>query len=185
MFDLLTPGKKISLLASAAIAFMMLTAFVASLTEDAANLDWAGWLGYYSVFGYAAMLVAGGIDLKNNKVDMARVATCVFALGGVIGLVSGVMIFTMVMFILAGLTAIAVFVLDFMENQKINPVYAIYALAFLMLMVFWIINVAASVKIGDQRFLRNATVALMSYDFPTALLAIAAGFNCYKILQEA
>ena len=183
MFDLLTPGKKISLAASAAIAFMMLTAFVASLTEDAANLNWASWLGYYSVLAYAAMLVAGGIDLKNNKVDIARVATCVFALGGVIGLVSGVMIFTMIMFIFTGLTA-AVFVLDFLENQKVNLVYAVYALAFLMLMVFWIINVAASKTFLGERIMGNATVALMSYDFPTALLAIAAGLNCYKILKD-
>ena len=107
-----------------------------------------------------------------------------FALGGVIGLVSGVMIFTMVMFILSGLAAIAACVLDYMANQKLNIVYALVALAFFLLMLFWIINVAASVKFGDQRILRNVTVALMSYDFPTAVLAIAAGYNCYKILKE-
>ena len=184
MFDLLTPGKKISLLASAAVAFMMLTAFIASLTEDPANLDWASWLGYYSVLGYAVILVAGGLDFNTNKADIARVATAVFALGGVIGLVSGVMIFTMVMFILSGLAAIAACVLDYMANQKLNIVYALVALAFFLLMLFWIINVAASVKFGDQRVLRNVTVALMSYDFPTAVLAIAAGYNCYKILME-
>ena len=125
MFDLLTPGKKISLLASAAVAFMMLTAFIASLTEDPANLDWASWLGYYSVLGYAVILVAGGLDFNTNKADIARVATAVFALGGVIGLVSGVMIFTMVMFILSGLAAIAACVLDYMANQKLNIVYAL------------------------------------------------------------
>ena len=184
MFDLLTPGKKISLLASAAVAFMMLTAFVASLTEDPANLNWAAWLGYYSILGYAVILVAGGIDLQNNKADIARVATAVFALAGLVGVLSSVLIFTMVMFILSGITAIAACVLDYMDNQKLNPVYAGVALAFLMLMIFWIINVAASKSFGGQRFLANETVWLMSFDFPTIILALTAGLNCYKILKD-
>ena len=184
MFDLLTPGKKISLLASAAVAFMMLTAFVASLTEDAANLNWAAWLGYYSILGYVVIMVAGGLDFQNRKADIARVATAVFALAGIVGVLSSVLIFTMVMFILSGLTAIAACVLDYMDNQKINLVYALVALAFLMLMVFWIINVGASVSFAGRRVLRNETVWLMSFDFPTAILAIAAGLNCYKILKD-
>lgn len=184
MFDLLTPGKKFALLASAAVAFMMLTAFVASLTEDAANLNWAAWLGYYSILGYAVILVAGGLDFQNNKADIARVATAVFALAGIVGVLSSVLIFTMVMFILSGLTAIAAFVLDYNDNQKVNAVYALVALGFLLLMIFWIINVASSKSFAGQRFLTNQTVWLMSFDFPTAVLAIAAGLNCYKILKE-
>ena len=69
-FDLLTPAKKISLCASAAVAYLMLTAFVASLTESAANIEWACWLGYYSILGYGVMLVAGGLDLRTNYKDM-------------------------------------------------------------------------------------------------------------------
>ena len=185
MFDTLTPGKKFSLLASAAVAFMMLTAFVASLSEDPENLNWATWLGYYSLMGYAVILVAGGLDFNTRKADIARVATAVFALAGVVGLISSVMIFPMIMFIFSGICAAGAFVLDYMDNQKINPVYALVALGFFMLMLFWIINVAGSKTFGDQRILTNLTVALMSYDFPTAIFAIAAGVNCYTIIKEA
>ena len=76
MFDLLTPGKKISLLASAAVAFMMLTAFIASLTEDPANLDWASWLGYYSVLGYAVILVAVWISIRIKRISPASRLPC-------------------------------------------------------------------------------------------------------------
>jgi len=174
MFDLLTPGKKISLFASIAIAFMMLTAFVACLTEDGANIDWAGWLCYYSLIGWGVILFFGELDFKNNK-DLARVATCVFAMAGVVGMLASTGIFPMIMFILAFLGSAATLVLDYMAEQKLNLVYCVMALAFLMLMVFWIILVAGST---------SQTVALMTVDFPTALFAIAGGLNAYKILKE-
>ena len=174
-FDLLTPAKKISLCASAAVAYLMLTAFVASLTESAANIEWACWLGYYSILGYGVMLVAGGLDLRTNYKDMCRVATCVFALAGVVGLVSATQLFPMIMFILAFITSAGVVVLDSLNEQKINILYSIICLAFLMLMIFWILIVAGSTK---------ATVVLMAFDFPTAIFAIAAGYNCYLILKD-
>lgn len=176
MFDLLTPGKKISLFASLGIAFMMLTAFVACLTEVGDNINWAEWLCYYSVIAYAVVLFFSELDLKQNKADIARVATCLFALAGVVGMVSGVIIFTMIMFILAFLASAAVVVLPFLETQTINYVHCIMALAFFLLMLFMIIIVAGGGTI---------TVGLMMYDFPTALFAIAAGYNAYSILKEA
>lgn len=176
MFDLLTPGKKISLLASLGIAFMMLTAFVACLTETGDNIAWAEWLCYYSVIAYGVILFFGELDLKNNKADLARAATCVFALAGTVGLVSGVVVFTMIMFILAFLTSAAAVILPYTETQTVNYVHCIMALAFFLLMLFMIIIVAGGGTI---------TLALMMYDFPTALFAVAAGYNAYMILKEA
>lgn len=176
MFDLLAPGKKISLLASLGIAFMMLTAFVACLTEDGGNINWAEWLCYYSVIAYGVVLFFGELDIKNNKADMARVATCVFALAGTVGLVSGVIIFTMIMFILAFLASAAAVILPYLETQTVNYVHCIVAFAFFLLMVFMIVIVAGG---------GSVTLALMMYDFPTALFALAAGYNAYMILKEA
>ena len=176
MFDLLTPGKKISLAASAAIAYMMLTAFIACLTEDINNIQWACWLGYYSILGFAVILLTGNLDLKNSKKDMARVATCVFAAMTAVGLITGVQIFTLIVAILALAASVAVVVFDQMDNMQINIVYCIIAFAFLMLTVFWIVMMASKFP--------SRTVFLMTFDFPTALLAIAAGYNCYLSLKE-
>lgn len=177
MFDLLTPGKKISLAASAVVAYLMLTAFVACLTEDLNNINWACWLGYYSILGFAVILLTGDLDLKNSKVDMARVATCVFAAATTIGLVTGVQVFTLVVAIFALAVSAAVIVFDYLDNQKINFVYCALAFAFLMLVIFFIIMMASRRP--------NPTVFLMTFDFPTAICAIAAGLNCYNILKEA
>ena len=175
MFDLLTPAKKIALLASAAVCYLMLTAFVASLTETVQNLQWASWLGYYSILGYAIMLVAGGLDLRYNKVDIARVGTCFFALVGTIGMVSGVPILTAVMFFLALAGAAVVVILEFVEQQKFNILYSIIAFAFMMLFVFWLI-------LGVSRR-PTMTVTLLAFDVPTITLSVAAGFNCWQILK--
>lgn len=176
MFDLLAPGKKISLFACIAIAFMMLTGFVACLTEDGGNIEWACWLGYYSLIGYGVVLFFSELDLRNNMKDIARVATCVFAMAAVVGIVAGTQIFPLIMLILAFLACAAVLVLGYTAEQKFDLVYCIMTFGFLLFMIFWIILVAGST---------SQTVFLMAFDFPTAIFAIAAGIKAYQILKEA
>ena len=176
MFDLLTPGKKISLLASIGIAFMMLTAFVAFLSEESANMDWGLWLCYYSSIAYAVILFFSELDLKTNNADIARAATCLFTLAGTVGMVCGVPLVAMIFFILAFLASAASVFLHYSVMQEWPAVRCILMLALFLLMLFMIILQAGG---------GSATLILLMVDIPSALVTIAAAYNAYRILQEA
>lgn len=176
MFDLLTPGKKISLFASLAIAFMLLTAFVVCIAEaDFRSSPNPDWLCYYSVMCWGVILFFSELDFHKIS-DIVRVATCALVLVGVIGLIGGKQWLPLVMWILALGGAVTVVIMDLVTEQKFNIVYTAIAFAFFLLMVFWIILIAG---VGTK------TLALMAYDIPLFVLFGAAGFNSYLIIKEA
>lgn len=170
MFDNLTSGKKISLLALAAVTYFMLGAFICGIGEV---YELAMLFSFIAVFGYLVAVLAGGIDFKAPR-DLARAGAWLFAFLACVFMMLGSPVVTLIMFFFAMAGAGAVVALDFKDTQKPNIIYCVLAFCFLLLFIFWIIIASSP----------TSTIYMLSFLLPGLFLACAAGYKCYLLVTE-
>jgi len=186
--ETLPAGKKISLFASFGVAFLMLTAFVGSLSISRGNgFDWVAWVGYFASFGYAVVVLLNGIDLKDFK-GILRLSTLALTFIGTIAMImdfsgaTGGLLFSMLMTLLAFAASGAVVVIEYVKEQQFNLVYCLISAAFFILNIFLAIcEVYALFEIAGRPPIFGLKIA---YVLATLLFTGAAGYNCYKIVKE-
>lgn len=183
--ETLPSGKKISLFSSLAVAFLMLTAFVGSLSiSRGAGFSWVAWVAYFASFGYALTVLLDDLDLK-QPVGILRLSTLCLAFVGSIALImdfsgatGGTTIFSMIMCLLAFMSAGAVVIIEITSVKTFNILYTILATAFLLLAVFLIVFLAYG------KFNKPVFGMKIAFVISTLLFAVAAGWKCYQIVKE-
>lgn len=176
MFDKLSSGKKVSLLAFAAVAYFMLGVVICAIAK---GYDVAAMFSFFTVFAYLVIVLANGIDVKSPR-GLARVGAWLFAFLGVVFVLlmgkgsTGLGVVALIMFFFAFVGAGAVFFFDFQKTQKLNLLYCVLAFAFLLLFIFWLVIVAAKPS--------GNAVYLLTFLLPGLFIAAIAGYNCYQII---
>lgn len=167
MFDKLTSGKKISLLAFAAVTYFMLGAVICAIGEV---YELSMLFSFIAIFAYVVILLGNGIDVKAPR-DLARAGAWFFAFLAMIFVMLSAPVVALIMFFFAAAGAGAVVALDFKETQKPNLLYCVLAFSFLLLFIFWIIIASSP----------SSTIYLLSFLLPGLFIACIAGYNCFLI----